>query len=519
MTNLEETYKSLISVEKLEGLTAEDALEHIGLLTDVSFDLRLTEGLKCAIQLSEELQKRQLNAGQLATLNYFVANAWANLRKLKRLDKDKSWEWEQKETEKEIIHLRLALDEEGLRQLPDERICQILTNLSNHMDYVGRFVEAVEYRDRALAKLPSHSMARGNRGRGLADYARSLYDQGHVTLFLKHAYSDIKIALLSELHEGARNYFDMYRMKIESVMFPEHLNEVFDMCSFSLGSSGQEIQYRQWCLNNKLFLNPLNDLGPFPIAAQDILTTPSIVMDIDKGPYYFGYFNQIKQEFVSARYLYYEGINAKNLHFSDKQVLLYNTLDYPSYSLAIEKVKIAFRMSYSLLDKIAYFLNHYLNLSIPEKNVTFRTFWYESLNKKRGLRQNFQQRKNWPLRGLFWLSKDLYEDGTDFKESIEPDAQELSEIRNHLEHKYLKLHNDFWVGQSASQTLADTLAFSMYSREFVAKTLKLLKMIRAALIYLSLAIHNEERLREKDRGTDAFVPEMPLDVWEDEWKV
>jgi tetratricopeptide (TPR) repeat protein len=324
MENLEATYKSLISVENLDGLTAEEALEHIGLLTDVSFDLRLTEGLKCAIQLSEELQKRQLNAGQLATLHYFVANAWAYLRKLERSDKDKSWEWEQKETEKEIIHLRLALDEEGLRQLPDERICQILTNLSNHMDYVGRFVEAVEYRDRALAKLPSHSMARGNRGRGLVDYARSLYDQGHVALFLKHAYSDIKIALFSALHEGARNYFDMYRMNIESVMSPEHLNEVFDMCAFPLGSSEQEIQYRQWCLNNTLFLNPLNDLGPFPIAAQDILT-PSIVMDIDKGPYYFGYFNQIKQEFVSARYLYYEGINAKNLHFSDKQVLLYKT--------------------------------------------------------------------------------------------------------------------------------------------------------------------------------------------------
>ncbi|MBW1999919.1 MAG: hypothetical protein JRJ29_18405, partial [Deltaproteobacteria bacterium] len=98
-----------------------------------------------------------------------------------------------------------------------------------------------------------------------------------------------------------------------------------------------------------------------------------------------------------------------------------------------EKMKASFRMAYSLFDKIAFFLNHYLRLSIPERNVSLRTIWYKSQNRKGGLRDEFTQRQNWPLRGLFWLSKDLYEDKPGFKESIEPDAQELHEIRNHLE--------------------------------------------------------------------------------------
>ena len=141
-------------------------------------------------------------------------------------------------------------------------------------------------------------------------------------------------------------------------------------------------------------------------------------------------------------------------------------------------MKAAFRIAYSLFDKIAYFLNDYLCLSIPEKQVTFRTVWYEKRKKEKGLSHIFQKRENnWSLRGLFWLSKDLFEDMSEFKESIEPDAQELSDIRNHLEHKYLKLPDDFWQGtlsvdDRASLTLVDTLAFSVHRREFEVKTLE-----------------------------------------------
>ena len=161
-----------------------------------------------------------------------------------------------------------------------------------------------------------------------------------------------------------------------------------------------------------------------------------------------------------------------------------------------------------------------MGLSIPEKNVTFRTFWYESQNKKAGLRHSFQHSKNWPLRGLFWLSKDLYE--AEFKEFIEPEAKELSEIRNHLEHKYLKLHEALRSGHSSNNVETiwhDNLTFSMHRREFESKTLRLIKMARAALIYLSLAIHYEEQQRSKEQCPNSIVPKIPLDIWEDEWKV
>ena len=66
MANSVDTYKSMMSVKNLEGLSSENALSHIGHLTDLSFDLGKTEGLLHSIRLSDELQKRELTNEQLA---------------------------------------------------------------------------------------------------------------------------------------------------------------------------------------------------------------------------------------------------------------------------------------------------------------------------------------------------------------------------------------------------------------------------------------------------------------------
>ena len=46
---------------------------------------------------------------------------------------------------------------------------------------------------------------------------------------------------------------------------------------------------------------------------------------------------------------------------------------------------------------------------------------------------------------------------------------------------------------------------------------RLLKLGRAALIYLSLGIHWEERRRRNERGDWTNFP-MELDSWDDTWK-
>lgn len=203
------------------------------------------------------------------------------------------------------------------------------------------------------------------------------------------------------------------------------------------------------------------------------------------------------------------GIQAKRLHFSDRGILLYNTLDYPPHSLGTEKIRLAFRSAYSLFDKISFFLNHYFGLGRRPDRVSFRSVWYEAKSSSpRPLLPVFSGCPNWPLRGLFWLSKDLFEE--EFQNVTEADAESLNEIRNHLEHKYFQLIR-------RSLPLVHNRSDIRYKDDFSAKTLRLLKLARAALMYMSLAVWSEERRRNQGSGRKPAVS-PPLSVWRDEWR-
>ena len=541
--DLEDAYARLMLREDLVGLDDDLALEHIGKLTDLSGDLRRREGLELALRLSEELQRRNLAADRRATSHYFLGNAWANLRVLAGEDQG---EWEQPELEREIYHLRMALRGESTLDLKPERVCQILTNLGNVMSAVGRPVEAIGYWDDALRRLPSFAMARGNRGYGLSYYAASVHDAGHKALMLKFAHADLRDALSPELRQylegNAHEGFERVKTDIEGYLTAEYLAEDTNVGDVPLGDSEEEVAYRRWCLKECLFLNPLNDLGTHAVAARDVLILPPVVTHFRKGPTgpgLLGMYNQIKQEFVSARYLYYEGITSDVIHFSDKDVRLYNTLDFPAYSLAVEKTKIAFRMAYSILDKIAFFLKHYLDLSVSERDATFRKVWYREGKRKNGLEPVAAGSRNWSLRGLFWLSKDLHEDAPGFREALEPEAQELRELRHALEHRYLKLSHELWSGFKTARSellellsspeetsrpealdpLDDNLARLENRLDFDRKALRMFKTVRAAITYLCLAVHWEEQRRAQDRDQNQHVPWMEASFVEDEWKL
>ena len=521
MKDVEQIYCELTGINDYVELGIDKAIQALGILIDISCDLLRSEGFNHALKQSERLLSQDLSETQRSTIHYFVGNAWSGLRALKHSGQEKIWDWEQIEIENEILNFRLC-NQCSIRSEQDSvRFCQTNTNLGNTLSHVGRFVDAILYWDMALRQNPTFGMALANKGFGLVSYARSLYDNGHVGVFLKFAYSLLKRGLQTDdIHTGGRTTFEQTAKDVEARVGKEFLNEPLDMTNYSLGDSEAEQRYRRWCMDNHLFLNPLNDLSSCNIAARDILSCPSLYTSIDESsaspPAYFGFYNQIKQEYVSARYLFYDSAESSEPHYSDRDVLLYNTLDYPCYGLNSEKVKIAFRMVYSLFDKIAYFINEYLRLKIPDKKTSFKTLWYNKQQKSKGLRDEFADLKNWPFRGLFWLAKDLSENRREYRESMEPDARSLVDIRNYLEHKYLTIteYDMSGIGDKVDKTRSKV--YSISRDDFALKTLRLMKLARAALIYLSLGVHIEERKRLSE--VDEIIAPMPLDVWDDEWK-
>jgi hypothetical protein len=512
-----------LSDRTIRKLSDEEAFNHIGLLIDRSADAAFERGAQRALYLLDEMEQRALSPEHGALLHYFRANAWHLKGDL--AGHGRSWTWEQPETLQEILALSRAASHNGFALLNKIRQCQILTNRANLLNGVGRFIDALEGWDQALGILPPFAMANGNRANGLKHYVSMLHNSRHRGYFLLAAHD----AALAATAKGA--VFDAEYPPSVAARFQALASDIAthapidtirasqDLDSFSLGRSKKERSYRGWCLNERLFLNPLNDLGVHTIAARDVLTLPSLTeVNMPKEmahpvPPLFGYYNQMKQEFASARYMLFEGITASGVHFSDRGVLLYNTLDYPSFSLATEQVRASFRIAYSLLDKIAYLINSYWALDKVEDRISFRSIWFQE--GKSSLHPRFEKYENWPLRGLFWLSTEIF-DG-ELKQTTNPDARELHDLRNHLEHKYLQVHEGWAAAVMPQGSSVGALGKSISSTEMEAKALRVMKIARSALCYLSLAIGREERLRAQKRPERVLMP-ITISTWEDNWK-
>ena len=507
---------ALAAEPTLAGRDAVEALRHLGRLIDDATTLRDLPASERAIELGATIDPATWPSAQRVDLFYFLANAWANVRQLRPATKEEHWMWDRPEVFAELLNLRRAASESAFSAAPNIRRADVYTNLGNALSSIGRFVEALEYWERAMPLNPDSGMGIGNRGYGRFHYARMLDDPGHRALFLRHAHADLEKALGRKLYREARDAFIRVKEEIETYFKPGSLGRSIDFKDFPLGDTEEEIAYRRWCLRGRLFLNPMNDLTTATVAAHDILTTPSIVTPIDEGPRYQGFYNQMKQEFVSARFLLYEAITTKAAHYSDRDVFLFDTYDYATYGLAAEKLKMAFRVFYSLLDKTGFFVNAYFRFGIDEGAVNFRTLWYEK--GKKTLRPELRERPNWPLRGLYWLSRDLVNNDADAHAALEPDARALAEIRNHLEHRYLKLHNEIPPAtRAAPGPLADDLAYSLWRGDLERRTARLAKLVRAAIIYLTLAIKVEERARAAKRPAGRIL-QAELGRVPDEWK-
>jgi tetratricopeptide (TPR) repeat protein len=506
----------------LEGLSDAQALDCIGTIVDRAADTHDECLTDQALRLSEELASRATLEGEhQVLLHYFRANAYE--AKLHLAGEAQSWGWEISHLEKVLLELRRAIRHEAFGSLDRVRQCQMLTNTGNTLSSVGRPIEALVYWDRAISLNPRFAMALGNRGHGLSYYAGSIYDSGHAALLLASAHESFVTASSKDaLYDSPQTFAHSEQFATLAAEIAERVpvdRARQDLLrNFSLGRSAAERSFRAWSLDNRLFLNPLNDLGAHSIAAHDVIHLPSMTTGLGEGgpgpPAVFGFYNQLKQEFVSARWLCFEGITEHRAHFSDRGTHLYDTLSIPVYSLAVEKTKLSMRMAYSLLDKIAFFINDYFNVGLPEKAVSFRGVWHERKGNPRPLAAVFKDRQNWPLRGLYWLSKDIYEPA--FQEVAEPEAVGLAELRNHLEHKYCQVHEDLGIAYSRFVKFGGDAELGLHiGRDLIeAKTLHLLKRVRAALIYLSLAVHREERARNANRDA-SIVVQSPLWLWEE----
>lgn len=519
--NLEALNKSC--ERSITKMSDDEALEHIGRLIDNSCDAAFERGAKRALYLLDELTKRPLTEEAVVLAEYFRANAWSTRSQIANIWQ--SWSWESVELQEEMLAFTRAANHPGFTKLDNGRRCQILTNRANLLNRVGRSIDAIAGWNEALRIDPHFAMALGNRGSGLRHYAGMVDDNRERAILALHAYDSLCKAVAPDAMYESPNFLPVvahFKDMAEDIGRAVNVDAVRAMQNLDQGEQSRskvERAYRQWCLDKRLFLCPLNDLGPYLAAATDDLMLPGIRERFDERPGDYspppiiGFFSQMKQEYVSARYMLFEGMSSTRVHFSDRGVTLTNTLDYPLYSLASERVRTAFRIAYSLLDKIAFLIDRYWKLGKIPAHISFKNVWM--VEKKQRLLPQFEESNNWSLRGLYWLSKELFDD--QLKQTTSADARELHAIRNALEHTYLRVSMGWAKPFTIGPSNTSSLGIAIGSDELESKTIRVMQIARSALFYVSFAIRHEERKKLRD-DSEEMVGSMPLYWFEDGWK-
>ena len=213
--------------------------------------------------------------------------------------------------------------------------------------------------------------------------------------------------------------------------------------------SDKQKKYLSWCSKNRLFLNDLNDVCQSEIVYQDVLGLSSftqhfndLLTEKDELTYH-GNYDEIKNDYCYARYLMYQAmsIECDEIHFSHKTFQHIDSRCGAIDNLRVSHLKSAFKILYSLFDKIAYFIHRFFDLNdISKDNKIYIDKLFQKLNGK-GWKPNekLEDGKNYFINALFFILQDL-RDVKGFESVskwIDPNAEKFSEIRNAMEHRSL----------------------------------------------------------------------------------
>ena len=258
----------------------------------------------------------------------------------------------------------------------------------------------------------------------------------------------------------------------------------------------KEKEYRDWCLQNTLFINPLNDITQETIAAKDTLEFPNYIVEVGEGPFLSVAFSDIKNRFCKARYLFYSGLHEKYPNWLEKDLYLTSSLDLVDFSTNTENIKMAFKLCFGILDSIVVLLDKYFETNY-NGNIYF---------KPTCLQKIFQNIQNPYIDALFWLSCDLT-DSSKLKDwqVPNPDAYILRILRNNLEHGWVRISETnlhIWKGKH-------DYAKSITKEELEVTTMEVFRYTRCAIMYLIFAVTYNEKFRNLDNHEMVANMEVP----------
>ena len=328
--------------------------------------------------------------------------------------------------------------------------CRAYLCLANAYDHMGRFCEAQQYYK--LAAMDEKNVADVEINQGYS------YANMHAFWTEEEPWIVRRAQLLMRKHS-----------KEFSKTAPELMNTVcgwpapsFDVpeADFTKMKDGD---YEYWVSQNYLRINRFCDVEPFStLSVPDNVKLNHIRDTKEKCTLFEKAYSEIKKTFIETRKLTYLALCG-------------------SGDVNVELIKMTYKNFYSILDKIAVFLQAYLNIPIPVHKVDFAKIWTDNKDK---IRQEFLDHpQNLSLLALYNIKLDVYGSKT-FNYIIDEQTKDLQRIRNFIEHKVIVVRD----GEMAY----DDYQLQISKDELAINTIRLAQLVRCAIIYLcNFVMHAE----------------------------
>ncbi|MGK7958674.1 MAG: LA2681 family HEPN domain-containing protein [Crocosphaera sp.] len=411
--------------------------------------------------------------------------------------------------QKEKIWLQNAIF--AKKRLNSNDCASATNNYAALLSFFGRYVESVDYYYDSLEVNNDNSFAKGNLGITFSKLIFISEEHNHTILLkswqllteaLKN-HDKLKKSNGKSVPNGEEiiSCFTQAFQHIESGInssFEGGLDELKELMKKSeAGQNFQPSPYLKFISDNRLILtvNPeiLNYQEQYrdDLSLRDVITTK---IDKDNNKTLCYVFNQIKEEFSTARYLYYKSLTENEELIEVSQMTEYiDTLDSAEFGLKSGFLKTSLRLAVDLLDKCAGFLNLYLKLGNDSSKVMWSNVWYEKLKYRHSFDNSLNHiiceklEYNWYLKALTDLRKDLYE-----KEYEE--FYPFKFLRDYVTHQGMTLYKNEFTDKSK-------VNYSL--QQMQEETYFLLRMVKAAIIYLVGVVMIEEQ--EKETNTNNAV--------------
>lgn len=329
--------------------------------------------------------------------------------------------------------------------------CRAYLCLANAYDHMGRFCEAQQYYKLAAMDEKNTDDAEINQGYSYANM---------------HAFwTEEEPWIVRKAQQLMKKHSAEYEKKV-----PELMNTVcgWPAPSFDLPRADftkmKEGDYEYWVNKNYLRINRFCDVEPLSqLSVTDNVKLHYIRDTQERRQLFETYYSEIKNMFIETRHLAYMAIGG-------------------SGEVSVELIKMTYKNFYSVLDKIAIFIQAYLNIPIKVHQVDFSTIWYDKKNGS--IRQEFLAHPhNLSLLALYNVKLDVY--GTkSFNYVIDEQTKDLQRIRNFIEHKVIVVRD--------SEMAYDDYQLQISKDELAINTIRLAQLVRCAIIYLcNFVMHAE----------------------------